>query len=74
MSLMRYRINIVALELTICCRVVEDNGEGFFFFDQLFIERVDVWKKGQLSRYALSRGTVKYCNYLQEVILKVFWS
>ena len=48
--------------------------ERFFFFDQLFIERVDVWKKGQLSRYALSRGTVKYCNYLQEVILKVFWS
>ena len=30
MSLMRNRINIVALELTICCRVVEDNGEVFF--------------------------------------------
>ena len=31
MSLMRNRINIVALELTICCRVVEDNGEVFSF-------------------------------------------
>ena len=58
MSLMRNRINIVALELTLCCRVVEDNGEVFFFY-QLFIERVHVWKKGQLSRYPLSRGTIK---------------
>ena len=36
------------------------------FYQRLFIARLDVIKKWQLCRYpGLSRGTIKYCDYLQ---------
>ena len=60
---MRKLLNIVA-ELTICSKA------GYIilrrFFQRLFKARIDVKKKWQLCRYpALSRVTIKYCDYLR---------